>query len=280
VLERCADVPFLRDEALLRLGRVDDLRPGDDLYSAALLLKDEVEDGVHIDPDSPELLLAAGRPELVLGRNHGSIWDARALRLLGRLDEAMGLGDVVSLLYGERVDAAIERAHSLEDHYVALAYRVLAAYIAGDRAAWHGGQGELSRMPFSWRWPNVWPAKYFILPFLERLDGNSDAVERACRFAATETRDVHGQALFYFARLVLGQIGEEAFDAQPYRFAREARKAIALALRAELEGHRGEALRQYGSYLALPAARRLFDPNNTDPILDRFVRWRVDVLRA
>jgi hypothetical protein len=176
------------------------------------------------------------------------------------------------------MDAALERASSLEDLYVTRSYCALAAYIAGDRAVWHSSLDELSRAPFSWRWPCVWPSRYFILPLLERLDGRPDALARACHFAATETRDVHGQALWHFARLVLRQIDEATFDAQPYQFAREARKAIALALRAELEGRVSDAVAFYRSYLALPASRRLFEPDNTDPVLDRFVPWRVDAL--
>ena len=277
VLQRFSDVPFLRDEALMRLGRIDELRPTDDLYCDALLLLDEVEEGLRRFPDDPDLLLAGGRPEDVLARSSDKMYRAMALRRLGRLDEAMALGDVASLLYGDRVDEALERAKVLDQGYMAWAYRTLAAYVAGDRDKWQKSRERLDAMPFSWRWHGAWPSKFLVMPFIARLEGDSDAVQRACRDLASMP-EVYFQVPSYFARLVLGEITPEQFDAQPQRFGRDARKTIALGVRSELENRPDEALGHYRRYVAEPIERRRLDTDTDDPVVDRFVAWRASAL--
>ena len=55
----------------------------------------------------------------------------------------------------------------------------------------------------------------------------------------------------------------------------EADLRLCQGIRAERSGHRREAALAYRAFLAIPAWRRSASP---DPIIDRFIRWRISQL--
>ncbi|HEV8246713.1 MAG TPA: serine/threonine-protein kinase, partial [Polyangiaceae bacterium] len=89
VLDRFSYISFVRQEALLRLGRISELKPGDELYSAALLLSERTDEALAVSKHhNLEVLLAANDPEALLDQNPPapSFFQATALRRLGRWD--------------------------------------------------------------------------------------------------------------------------------------------------------------------------------------------------
>ncbi|HEV8244937.1 MAG TPA: hypothetical protein VGP93_04185, partial [Polyangiaceae bacterium] len=155
--------------------------------------------------------------------------------------------------------------------------RAVTAYAQGNHAEYLLAAGEFEKLPHAWHTHNTWFGRCFAMPFLKWLDGDQDAMTRACA-AARETFEVEVQSVWYFGRLLSGEIDEAEFDAQPMKFLREAKKAVALALRAELAGERGIAREHYARFLQLPRERRIFDQEGEDPVLDAFVEFRFRVL--
>ncbi len=282
VVENFSYVGFVRDEALLRLGRVDQVPADAELYPFALTLQNRLHEALIVPVYGyRQLLLAAGKPELLADsvdklERPGSL-EAMALRRVGRAEEAMARDDVVSLLYGGRVDDAAAKAKSLDEFRRVWTYRAFDAYRSGRRRDYELARAEVRRLPYSWRATNLWFGECFLLPFLEWLDGDKDAMRRTCGTTGT-MRDVQSQNPYHFARLIAREIDEREFALQPVQFLLEARESIALALRAELENERELAGAQYRRYLALPSERRTFDMDGDDPVLDHFAAWRASVL--
>jgi hypothetical protein len=277
VLERFADVPTIKSEALLRLGQFARLKPGDHLYERSLLLRGALAEALRAAPDDPELLLAAGQPATVLEKpDTPPEFVATALRHLGRQEEALGLGDVLSLLYGGHIDRALERATSPELLRVVWSFRALNSFIAGDLGDYGRSREQLSKLPLSWRWRNVWFASQVLLPFLDWLGGEDSAMSHAWRIARSQAVEVCYQSWWYFALLASGEIDATEFREQPMQLLLEARLAVGLAIRSELSGDQSAALQHYRRYLELAAQDRAFEPAYDDPVLDCFVGWRTE----
>jgi hypothetical protein len=284
VLDRFSHVSFVRDEALLRLGLLSELKPGEDLYPFALLAQGKITEAwASRSFVPPEIMLAAGRPDL-LTDNQAGVHEGGVnifcvgLRRQGRLDEAMARGDITSLLFGDRFDEALAQCTDLDGLRWVWAYRSLTSYIQKDRAEYERARKEYDQIPYNWRAANSWFGKYFALPFLSWLDGDEDALSASARYLCAHAKEVHAQVVWYMARLLIREIDEQEFDAQPVQFLLAARRALTLALRAELEGIPSLALEHYRRYQALPDEVRSVDEHSDDPLIERFVSWRVCVL--
>jgi hypothetical protein len=275
VVENFGDAPFIEDEARLRMGLID-LEPGRDLYNAVPMLKGQYKEALELQPNNVEVLLALGELEYVLEIK--DVWRnerAMALRLLGRLDEALATGDFHSLLYADRIGEALERARTLEELNLIWSYRAFRAYEQGDREQYRESRAKLATLPFSFRWHNVWFTRFVVFPFLDQLDGDEGALLRSCQVVIRDWKEVFIQRLWYFARFVAGEIEVEEYRAQPVQMYMAARVELAYAIRCEANAEQKSALEHYRRFLALPAHERTLEQGNTDPVLDRFVRWRI-----
>jgi hypothetical protein len=151
----------------------------------------------------------------------------------------------------------------------------LDAFIAGDHAgasAWFvlpSGQNAFDdTLSF---------ARCFIVPFLAEQAGQAGALERSCASIIAEHRYSDRQRPWYAARFLTGAIDAREFLEQPLQLSARAWLLAVTGLKAERAGAPAAALAAYRDYLALPPQRHGVA---IDPLMDRFVAWRAQVVAA
>jgi AraC-like DNA-binding protein len=290
ILARKGAVLYERQMANLALGRIDDalalepLLPWDrgfilakaGRHDQARLHGDQALVGVLCGDPAPTLATAPDAPavnthaeladaaRLQLGQvaiaadrpvHRDGCWIAQAL--LRREDRPERWWGSRALLHQARWVRALEDTGAADP---ALTAAVEADAIAHDR--WGG-----------------WFIPWFALPFIAgRLAGRAGAA--ALARLARQTDGTFAQRPHFLALLLAGRTTRTAFLAQPIRSEAEAWHAIGTALRAELDGDAAGARRAWQAYAALPMQRRLLDRYAVEPLVERFARWRLDVLAS
>jgi hypothetical protein len=150
----------------------------------------------------------------------------------------------------------------------------LEAYIRGDREqAWTWFEvpatAEFHQQCFHL-------AHYLIVPLLRQLAGTPGELQRTCEGFRHARRYVYRQKPWYNAMRVLGEIDDAAFLAQTANHYAPADLVLCQAIAADADGRIAEAARGYAAYAALPVRLKAESP---DPVVDRFVAWRVESLR-
>lgn len=219
-------------------------------------------------------LLDIDRPAEVLPGATGAE-RARALLMLGRLDEAEAVGSrfhqaVLLMLAGRGAEA--ERRWPGDAMIVARARAVRAL----DRLQ---ADGRIAATALDPPVATIWDLgdpfatwQHLLVPFIREMQGESGAFDGACRRVQTELRRSFRQVVWHDAAYLAGTIDRPAFLAQPMRVRLERRLLMLDGIRAERAGRRGEALRCYGAW-AGPC------PLDNDPVITAFVRWRLAALR-
>jgi hypothetical protein len=124
-------------------------------------------------------------------------------------------------------------------------------------------------------------SRFLLQPVLHGLAGDTATLARACRRLMEEQRFVYGQQLWYEAAYLTGKVSEADFLQQPVRFDAERRLRLLRAVRAELTGRPGEALKDYvaaAQWPQRPIADELTvrDPFRTATVR-QFIAWRRSV---
>ncbi|MBA2482498.1 MAG: protein kinase [Planctomycetes bacterium] len=221
---------------------------------------------------------ATGRFESLLATTTSPMWRSRSLAMLGRTDEipAPSLGELWAMMatrrfdeamatYGNHLDAGMWPRHQLG----------LQAYIAGD----HDEAFRLFTVPEGWEFrqhQQHFPfAHYVMVPFLQELAGDAQAIPRMRAAFETERRYVYGQVPWHYLRLLTGEFDDARFRQQQMRRFLEADLILLTAIRRERAQDPAGAADLYARYAALPIWQRVFEP---DPVIDGFVVWRREML--
>jgi hypothetical protein len=146
--------------------------------------------------------------------------------------------------------------------------RLVAGDVAGARA-----DLALPQRMYSQQGPHYQLARPFAAYLLE-LAGDDDAFTRE-HTTWREHPYAYQQRMWYALRFAAGEIGEDAFLAQPGDNTAANDLVLLRALREEREHRDQDALRDYRAWLAAPAWRRLEVP---DPFLEDVVAWRIEAL--
>ena len=256
--------PRDRAIALAKLGRlaeVPDLPKATDwrILAAAgdwpgLLARPDDEDGVAL------ALLATGRiQEAIAGSRYAPPRPSSlALALSGRQAEA------------ESAKPALYNTTTL---------RLLAALAANDLPLAASLRQQVQEMPLDWQQPTAWFGPCIVVPFLAlQADHDTVAWHRALENARAVKRRA-GQRLWHLAGFLDGTLTADQLLAQPYRAEAEAWLRIATGLRADAAGDAVAARAAYRAFQALPLPERLLADFSPDPAVERFVAWRLQVLR-
>jgi hypothetical protein len=111
--------------------------------------------------------------------------------------------------------------------------------------------------------------RFFMIPFLQMLDGDTAAFEKSIRTVIEKHRYISGQRLWHAAKYLAGEIDDNTFMAQPDRLGLAGELALLRALRADYRGEKG-ALQHYRRYQDLGYHLKL-----AEYFEDLFVKWRV-----
>jgi hypothetical protein len=274
IVARYANVPWIRDMALLRLNRFDAPELTSHFRNIALLLRGQPEQ-VLARTDNVEALLATGRFEEVLVRPFTQPEEqAAALRGLGRLDEAVRQADARALAEVDAGEEALAQPQRLHERMYLLHHLALRALFSGQVEVYRKYRDQARRLPCSAVWLDVWFHRHLLLPLADELCGERGAFERSLRVAVLEHRQHWYGKLFYLARFVLGESSEPEFTSQPCGLFCESRLVLGHALRAELLGDRTTACEHYRAFLELPALARRIDSAYGDPLIERWASFR------
>ncbi len=131
---------------------------------------------------------------------------------------------------------------------------------------------------------------FLLAPILRALAGDPEALNRTCRslMQGKEGR-LFARRLWYEAALLAGEIRDEQFCDQPYKYYCRERMVLLKAIRDDIAGNRADALRQYRAVYEAPHCRHPWIRMVTDVnasvhtlfhsgVVQEFVRWRVEVL--
>ncbi len=199
-------------------------------------------------------MMLTGRADVI--PEDEAVKDIAALMALGRIDEAVTLGEQQP------------RLHAWPRYLLGLR-----AAIAGDMP---GAQRWFAVPPertFTQR--RCEPARTLILPWLRELAGERRALTTACLDTRDHRRWIDRQRPWHLARYLLGEIDEAGLRAQPYRQYVEADLLLAQAVLAEGRGDRAGAGASYRAWADLPRWRR---DDVVDPVCEEFVAWRLKTL--
>ncbi|MBA2480319.1 MAG: protein kinase [Planctomycetes bacterium] len=278
VLERFSRKFVHCEAALLSMGRMAELERQypDDHYAQRKIARGEVEWAYAQHPGNEDAMIRAGRSDLLLSLpKPATRWHRhRALIFLGRtgeLSEAEQQGDVrVLMAQGRGVEAHARYGSSFHHGMWPRHLLGLEDWMKGDRASAERHFG----VPPGWEFhqSEFFMAHYVMVPFLRQLDGDRDAMARACAQFDRERRYVYQQQPWHCAQLLMGRMTEEQFLAQEYRIYAPANLQFCRAILFETAGRHAAALESYRSYLAFPAYLR---SDTVDPVLERFVAWRM-----
>jgi hypothetical protein len=278
VVERYGCAPWLRDIALLHLGRFDE--PELSLQSRALvrLWRGDPEGSLELS-EHVEALLAAGRFERVLAITIASPEEiAAALRGLGRRDGAVERTDARALALANVDERVLAGPLRLRDRLFLTEHLGLESLLRGDQDAYRRHVDRLRTLPCAATWPDVWVARYVLFPLADELAGEQGAFAESLRESVREREWHWFGKLSYLARYVLGELSDAEFFEQPCRLYVEARQLFARALRAELARDATAAERAYREFLALPDLERHLDSSLGNPLVDRWARSRLSAL--
>ncbi|MBA2481196.1 MAG: hypothetical protein H0V44_11085, partial [Planctomycetes bacterium] len=224
----------------------------------------------------PDALIAVGRFEEVVAKWPTSVQALSARVFLGRFDDlsATDRDSVIALMAEGRYDRALERWGKSHDYAMWPRHMLgLEAFIRGDTAEARRLFAVPPRSEF--HQVNFHLVHYAIVPFLAGLDGDVAALDRTSALFESSRRYVYEQKPWYNAGYLSGKIDESGYLAQKHdRFA-PADLLLLRGIRAERETRTDDALRDYRAYLALERWQR---SAVVDPVLERFVSWRIDRL--
>jgi hypothetical protein len=278
VAKRYAAAPWLLSMALLRLNRADDPRVTPALRGLTLLMQGDLAGALQ--HGSVEAELVAGNYERALEDPYLQREDrAAALRGLGRTREAAELGDARALSELDVGEEELARGHRLQERLYLLHHLAFRALFAGDEPSYRRLRDQAMALPCGAIWGDVWIHRYFLLPMIEEQGGERGALERSLRQCLKSPAKSPYDKLPYLARLVLGEISEVEFEAQPCQLYITGRLCFGSALRAELIGDRDLASRWYARYASLPASERASDSPRGDPLALRWVAFRLESTR-
>jgi eukaryotic-like serine/threonine-protein kinase len=302
VLERFPFLVFSCQEACALLGhpeRTLTLTQEPTVRCGALLAMGCPQEVLDRYPDSGLAMMAfarVGRAEDLLAHDPRS---ADALYQLGRIDELRAIGgslvDRMRAFLGEPIPADSPYrdeswAMMAEGRYdeAMTRYRnhatmgmwprhwfMLDAYIRGNTAR----AMALAEVPPGWEFRQLHHfdfVHYVVVPFLRELSGDRQAFERMASDTA-ERRYARGQAPWHYVHLVTGRIDEAAFRQWQVRVYQECALALCSGVARERAGDPAGAMTWYGRYLDLPKWKR---GREIDPVVERFVQWRVATLRG
>jgi tetratricopeptide (TPR) repeat protein len=302
MLAKYGDNPIHRCAALVERGDYDQALPQapaydwlyrplllstgrDDRYAAEfgrdvryLLMRGQVAEGVALPNSDGDLLPFRCAALLVLGRGDDALAATDALIPRYRNDCRVRL-----LVWLGRTGEALDQAQEWEARNCARTAHLIEVANAGDLVQLHLEAKALAAEPWAPQWSHGWFAHEIALPFLDQLGkpdapgGETGALMRSLQDMVANRRHEHHQQPWYFARLVLGQITPDEFNAQPYQPGITGTLLLGTALRHDLHGEVAPALADYQSWLDLPLWQRGVDgvEGLGDPVMERFVRFRL-----
>jgi hypothetical protein len=274
VASRYTDAPWLVSMALLRLNRAQDSRVTPALRGLQLLLQGDLAGALlH---GSVEAQLLTGNYERALEDPY-LYWENRAaaLRGLDRDQEAADMGDARALAELDVGEEALARGHRLQERLYLLHHLAFRALFAGDENTYRRFREQALTLPFGALWSDVWIHRFFLMPLVDEWAGDRGAVERSLRQCLQKPGAYPYDNLPYLARLVLGEISEAEFRAQPCQLYITGRLCFGAALRAEFVGDRELSSRCYARYLSLPLLERGTDSTRGDPLTLRWAEFRL-----
>jgi hypothetical protein len=277
VVEGYVKAPWLRDMALVRLGRFDAPELTSDSYSLIALLRGDIEGSLRAD-DRTEALLAAGEFEKALENAADPEDIAAALRGLGRHEEALARGDARSLAFADADESALARPLRLRERLYLTQHLALRALIRGESDAYIRHRDAAAALPCGAIWPDVWLPRFVLFPLADELGGAAGAFTRVAEGVVRERASHCYGKLHALVRYVVGSMSDDEFLAQPCRLYADARLVFARALRADFLRDAAGARHAYAAFLARPPAERLLDVPLGDPLVDRWAAFRLGAL--
>ena len=309
-LARFPGIENVSCEALAALGRDDEILakyPGQRTACAVALFS--TGRSAEIERSYPDIsftiirgLIARSHPEEVLTRYPEEKWAmAEALASMGRWSDAesyglVGSGYIAAMLfngragellalpdYPEPVTPLMALGHLQEADKAAqndLQREMwtrhglgLEAFIRGDRA----GAWKLFEVPTSDAYASLCYvfAHYVMVPYLHELAGEPGAVKKSCDDIIAHHRYVYEQSPWFAANYLNGTCTDDEFLKQPHNRFAAAELQLCKAVKAELAGDAAGALTAYQAYTAMPEFKR---GPVVDPVLKRFVAWRMTAL--
>ncbi len=257
--------------ALLLLGRYDELLDSYDdqrmLCARALYAQDLADSAITRYPESrahhARWLIDKGRYEEAVRRYRDQADEyALALAMLGRYDEIpyqRGLPGVSLETFRDMI-----HLHALH-------------------TAINGSTSEADRIlnrphPFYYRaMAHLRFGEFLLSPILHALAGDNAAFAGQCAYLMEDRQYVFGQRLWYEAGYLLHRISEDSFLDQPFGFRASLRLELMRAIRNDIEGTRGAALRGYRSWAArpdYPLPDTWTDLKKSETVR-QFVQWRI-----
>lgn len=271
--------PYLRRigaEAMLRAGKYDVvLSKYDDCReagAAALLAQGLVEEALVKYPESRRscamYLLDSGRAPEVIERFADQPYPyALALAREGKHD----------LL------ATMPRWPVLPDYVEAFDVAVQHALYSWQRGERHTADSLFANLPlYRFDWCADRFSRYMLAPVLRALDGDSEPLRRACRNVADSLCYVQSRRLWYEASLLLGEVSDQQFLAQPFGHNAARRLHLMRAVQADIAGDREKAASGYREWLhpgRHVVHERMIDLEHSGAMW-AFAQWRLSVNAA
>ena len=208
---------------------------------------------------------------------------AHALLLQGAYDKVIerypkfGWGELTSYILSQRFDefnAKYEAKTLPRERYQATMSAALLDYINGEKRSAITLMEKERQKPLNYL-PNWAPHMFevfFQYEVLQSIEGDAEVLRRALTSYAKMPYHVK-QRLAYTARLLLGEIDEAEFMAQPDKLALRARYLFYKGIALELTDKPQAALKQYQAFLHLDAYER-----EMDQAVLIFARWRIEQL--
>jgi tRNA A-37 threonylcarbamoyl transferase component Bud32 len=244
------------------------------------------------DPDRPENLRTARRFDALLALPADQVASddrAYALAAQGRWEDVLALGPKLSPAVRAAANIATGRAADDPGHERwefqarewTLSALVLRARRAGAAAEAERWKAMLAALPVDYTRTHAWFASRLMVPFLDRLAGDRDALGPAALARMAEEHRWHWvQRLAYAARYLGGTLDDQAFLAQPDRRDAHGLLLLVRAMRAELAGRPRDAHADWLAWDALPVAQRVQEDGLRDPVIEEFAAWRAQATAA
>lgn len=290
ILTMFSDIPDMRADALLRMGNYDEVVkiPSLDPWPMMLSLdkSGRTAEAAARFPDQAQALIGDGKAELVVQQPlHFKEFQVTALMALGRWQQAAevlgpdGKPDPMALQLLGRDREAYALATPSPD------MRLLLAALAGDHATATACQNEiLAEAPDYLKLPR-WFGYQLMTPFLAGLNGDLGPWHKLLATGSalptspdTDLRHVYSQRLWYASALLRGEIDDARFLAQPTVSEAPALLLLLRGMEAELAGEQATAVQRYRAFKALPLTARLLYDWRPNPMIERFVAWRLALL--